>query len=71
MNPNMIQDPEGAKTMVISFKTVTGAVAAVHRKTFKHVCFGDAISGRLKVDTTTTSRGKQYLHKQGRMSILI
>ena len=31
ITPCMIQDPEGEKTMVKSFKTLVGAVAVVHR----------------------------------------
>ena len=50
--------PEGVKTMVISFKISTGAVATVHMHTHTIVCFGDAVGGRLKVDTTTTSGRK-------------
>ena len=34
-----IQDPEGAKTVIISFKTATRAVATIHKHTYKIVCF--------------------------------
>ena len=53
--PGRIQDPEGAKIMVISFETVAGAILAVQRQTYKIVCFRDATSGRLKVDPDATS----------------
>jgi hypothetical protein len=71
MTPGRIQDREGAKILVISFKIAAGAVATVHMQTFKIVCFGDVVGGRLRVDTTTTTRGKQVPNKQGRKSILI
>jgi hypothetical protein len=48
MTSGRIQDPEGAKTIVISFKTAAGAILAVQRQTYKIVCFRDAASGKLK-----------------------
>ena len=45
--------------MVISFKTAPGAIMAIHRKTYKIVCFRDTISGRLEVDLNATARGNQ------------
>jgi len=59
MTPCRIQDHEGAKAMVISFKTTPGSILAVQRQTYKIVCFRDAINGRLKVDLDSTTRGKQ------------
>ncbi len=59
MTPGRIQDPEGAKIMVISFKTSPGATLAVQRQTYKIVCFRDATSGRLEVDLDATTGGKQ------------
>ena len=56
---------------MISFKTVAGAVAAIHKQAYKTVCFGDVAGGRLRVDTTTTSGGKQDPSKRGRRSILV
>ena len=50
MTPSRIQDPEGAKTVLISCKTTAGAVATIHKQTYKIVCFGDAAGGRLRVD---------------------
>ena len=58
MSLGRIQDPEGAKTVVVSFKTAAGAVAAIHKQIYKIVCFGDAAGGRLRVDAAATSRGK-------------
>ena len=57
--------------MVVSFKTSAGAVATVHKQTYKIVCFGDAISGRLRVDTTATVEKKHDPFKYGRTSIFI
>ena len=71
MTPGRIQDPEGAKTVVVSFKTAAGAILAVQRQTFKIVCFKDTDNGRLRVDTTTTIEGKQDSAKHGRRVILI
>ena len=55
----------------MSFKTAAGAVATIHKQTYKIVCFGDAIGGRLRVDATATSGGKRDPDIQGRKSILI
>jgi hypothetical protein len=59
MTLGRIQDPEGAKIMVISFKTAPGAILDVQRQTYKIVCFRDATNGRLKVDMDATTGGKQ------------
>ncbi len=71
MTPGRIQDPEGAKIVLVPLKTATGAILAVQRQTYKIVSFRDNGSGRLKVDTTATIGGKQNMHKQGRRVILI
>ncbi len=71
MTPGRIQDPEGAKTVVVSLQTAAGAILAVHRQTYKIVCFRDNDIGRLRVDTSATIGGKQDMNKQGRMVILI
>ena len=59
MTPGTIQDHEGAKNMVISFKTAPGAILAVQRQTYKIACFRDVNIGRLKVDLNATAEGKQ------------
>jgi len=71
MTPGRIQDPEGAKTVVVSFKTATGAILAAQRQTYKIVSFRDINNGRLRVDTAATTGGKQDMNKQGRKVILI
>jgi hypothetical protein len=55
MTPGRIQDPEGAKTIVVSFKTAAGAIATIHRQTLRFVCYSDTISGRLKIDRAATA----------------
>ena len=63
MTPGRIQDPEGAKTFVVSFKTAAGAILAVHRQTYKIVSFRDNNNGRLRVDTAATIGCKQDMNK--------
>jgi hypothetical protein len=58
MTPGRIHDPEGAKIVVVSFKTAAGAILADQRHTYKIVCFKDNDNGRLKVDTAATIGGK-------------
>jgi len=71
MTPGRIQDPEGAKTVVVSFKTAAGAILVVQRQTFKIVSFMDTNSGRLRVDTAATTGGRHDMNKHGRRVILI
>ena len=71
ITPGRIQDPEGAKNMVISFKTTSGAILAAQRQIYKIVCFRDAISGILKVDQDATTGGKQNSALQGMRVLLI
>jgi len=71
MPPGRIQNPGGAKTVVVSFKTAVGAKIAVQRQTLKIVCFRDMDNGRLRVDTVATIGGKHDMSKQGRRVILI
>jgi hypothetical protein len=70
MTPGRIQDPEGAKTVIISFKTAARTIAAIHMQTYTIVCFKDAAGGRLRVDAAATTGGKQDPSKQGLRSIL-
>ena len=59
MTPGRIQDSEGAKGVVISFKSATGAILAVKGQPFKIGCFSDIVSGRLRVDPDATAGGRQ------------
>jgi len=71
MTPGRIQDPKGAKIVVVSIKTSVGAILAVHRQTYKIVCFQASVGGCFGVDTPTTTGGKQDPSKQGRRTIMI
>ena len=71
MTPCKIQDPEGAKTIVVSFKTAAGAIAAIQRQTLRFVCNSDTTNGRLKIDMASTARGKHNPSLQGRRVMLI
>ena len=71
MTTGRIQDPEGAKIVIISFKAATRVVATIHRQTFRIVCFKDTTRGRLRVDAKATTGGKHDPSKQGLRSILI
>ena len=71
MTLGRIQDPEGAKLAVVSFKTAAGAILVVQRHTYKIISFRDTDNGRLRVNKTTTIGGKQDMNKQGRRVILI
>ncbi len=71
MSTGRVQDPEGAKTIILSFKTAAGAVAAIQRQTLKIVCFTDTNPCRLMVDILATLGGKQDGSKQGKRMILI
>jgi hypothetical protein len=71
MSTGRIQDPEGAKTIILSYKTAAGAVAAIQRQTIKIVCFTYTDTRRLRVDIPATLGGKQDGSKQDRRMILI
>jgi len=71
MSTGRIHDPEGAKTLILSFKTATGAALAISRQNIKLVCFADVTTGRLRVDADASTGGKQYNNEQGRRMILI
>ena len=71
MTPGRIQDPEGAKTIVVCFKTAAGDIAAIKRQTLRFVCYTDITSGRLKIDMAATAGGKHNPSLQGRRVMLI
>jgi hypothetical protein len=58
MPPGRIQDPEGAKTIVVSFKIAAAAITTIQRQTRRFVCFSDKDNGRLKIDMAATFGGK-------------
>ena len=55
MSTGRVQVPEGAKTIILSYKTAARAVAAIHMQNFKIVYFTDTHTGRLRVDKHATS----------------
>jgi len=54
MSSGRIQDPEGAKNIVISYQTAAGAIAAIRRHKFPIITYKDALTGKLKVDENMT-----------------
>ena len=71
MTPDRIQDPEGAKTIVVSFKTAAGSITTIQRQTLRFVCFDDTNNDRLRIDMAVTAGGKQNPFLQGRRVMLI
>jgi hypothetical protein len=71
MPPGRIQEPEGKKIMVISFKVLAGAILAVPRHTLKIVCSRDAINNRLGFDTDARVGGKQTPTVEGSRVLLM
>ena len=71
MTLGRIQDPEGAKTIVVSFKTTAGAIATIQRQTLRFVCYNGTVSGRLKIDMAATTGGRQNPSLHGRRMMLI
>jgi len=71
MSTRFIQDPEGAKTTIMSFKTVAGVSLAISDHNNKLICFADVITGRLRVDADTTVGEKQDNNAHGRRMVLI
>ena len=71
MTPGIIQDPEGAKTIVVSFKTTAEAITTILRQTLRFVCYSDTNNGRLKIDMATTIGGKHNPSLLGQRVMLI
>jgi len=59
MSTGRVQDPEGAKPIILSNKTATGAVATIHMQNLKIVCFKDTYTSKLRLDKQATSGNKQ------------
>ncbi len=70
MSLGRVQDPEGAKTVVISFNTTAGAVLAVIKRRFLITCYTEANTGRLRLDPTLTA-GQTAGSHSGAKKILI
>ena len=50
MSSGRVQDPEGAKQLVISYQTAAGATSAIIRGRFPLMTYKDALTRRLKVE---------------------
>ena len=71
MSTRHIQNPKGAKTFILSFKTAAGVALVISRQNLKLICFADVTIGRLRVDTDATAVGKQDNNAHGRRMVLI
>ena len=71
MSTGRIQDPEGAKIVILSFKTTSRSALAISRQNIKLICFADVLTGRLRVDTCATTGEKQDINAHGRRMVLI
>ena len=58
MSTGRIQDPEGVKTVIMSFKTTSGAALAISRQNRQLICFADVTARRLRVDAYATAGGE-------------
>ena len=47
MSPGRVQDPEGAKTITISYNSPAGAIAAIVKRRFLISCYTEQDTGRL------------------------
>ena len=57
MSTGRIQDPEGAKHLVISYQTAAGAIATISMHKFPIMTYKDALTGKLKVDENMRAGG--------------
>ena len=70
MSPGSIQDPEGARTLVISFRTAAGAATAVLRQKFTLICYTDPGTGRLRLDRSLTSGARNGTQPGTKIALL-
>jgi hypothetical protein len=47
MSPGRVQDPEGAKTITLSYNTPAGAIDAIIKRRFLITCYTEQDTGRL------------------------
>ena len=55
MSPGHIQNPEGAKHLVISYQTAAGAIATISRHRFPLMTYKDVLTCKLKVEEKMTA----------------
>jgi hypothetical protein len=70
MSPGRVQGPEGAKTIVLSYKTTAGAVASVIKHKLLLTCYTNEHTGRRRLDAALTS-GKTARAQHGAKKKLI
>jgi hypothetical protein len=70
MSPGRLQDPEGAKTVVISYASTAGAIAGVIKRKFQITSYTKPNTGRLRVDPSLTTGITRGAHA-GAKKILI
>ena len=70
MSTRRIEDPEGDKTIILSYKSATGAAIAISGPNTKIGCFADTHTGRPKVDKNATAGGTQDTSMQGRRMVI-
>jgi hypothetical protein len=71
MSTGRIQDPEGAKRIILFYKTTAGAATVISRQNMKIAFFSDTHTGKLKVEKNATPGGKQEKSMQSRRMVLI
>ena len=71
MSTGRVQGPEGAKIIILSYKTTAGAAIAIHMQNLKIICFTNIHTGRLRVYKHATTGGKQDPTMQSRRVIFI
>ncbi len=55
MSPGRVQDPEGAKLLLISYASTAGATAALIKRRFEIIYYTKPDTGRLRVDPSLTA----------------
>jgi len=71
MSAGQIHDPQGAKTVTLSFKTAAGATLPIARHNIKIICLANVQTSKLHVDADAAAGGKQQMSAQGRCMVLI
>ena len=71
MSTRHIQNPKGAKTFILSFKTAAGVALVISRQNLKLICFADVTIGKLRIDADAIVWGKQDGNAYGKRMVLI
>jgi len=80
MSPRRVQDPEGAKTRLLGYKTAAEAKSTIIKRMFQITCYTKPDSGRLRVNPALTAGiigGAQkiliydaYVHQQSDLDLV-